>query len=279
MSRIESILEKAALMREGKTSTIEPVAPVPPPPVSPETFAAERKCQITNPYLVSISDPNSPVAEEYKKLKSMLLKATNSGSFLNTVMITSTVAAEGKSLTSINLAVALSQEYDHTVLLVDADLRKPSVSEYLGIPREPGLTDCLLNGVQVSDALVKTGIGKLVVMPAGRKIDNPAELFSSGRMQSFVTEIKNRYADRYVIFDTPPVLSFAEAHTLASYVDGVLFVVKEEGATVQNIREALNSLRDSKILGMVYSNVEISRFDSNYHYRSYYSQHYNYGAQ
>jgi Mrp family chromosome partitioning ATPase len=116
-------------------------------------------------------------------------------------------------------------------------------------------------------------------LPAGRKIDNPAELFSSGKMQSFINEIKNRYADRYVIFDTPPVLSFAESHTLASSVDGVLFVVKEEGPTIHNIKEALHNLRDAKIIGMVYSNVEISRFDSNYNYRYYYSHHYKYGAQ
>lgn len=279
MSRIENILEKATMLREGIAPEHEPIGLAHSPAFVAETFASATKCQINNPYLVTISEPKSPIAEEYKKLKSMVLKVTNSGSFLNTIMVTSTVASEGKSLTSINLAVALSQDYDHTVLLVDADLRKPSISEYLGIKREPGLTDCVVDGLPVSEALVKTGIGKLVVMPAGRRIDNVAELFSSGRMQNFISELKNRYADRYVIFDTPPVLSFAEAHSLASYIDGVLFVVKEHGPTIHNIKEALHNLKDSKIIGMVYSNVEISRFDSNYNYRSYYSNHYNYGVK
>jgi exopolysaccharide/PEP-CTERM locus tyrosine autokinase len=280
MSRIESILEKATKLRGGGDPVEIPQRLTSPTPqILSGTFPEEMVCKVANSCLVTITEPNSPIAEEYKKLKSMVIKATNSETFLNTLMVTSTIAAEGKSLTSINLAVSLAQEYDHTVLLIDADLRKPSISEYLGIPRAPGLADCLVDGVPVSEVLVKTGIGKLMVIPAGKRIDNPAELFSSGRMQAFISEVKNRYPDRYVIFDTPPVLSFADANILSAYVDGVLFVVKEEGATVKNIKEALNSLRDSKILGMVYSNVEISRFDSNYNYRSYYSNHYKYGEQ
>jgi receptor protein-tyrosine kinase/non-specific protein-tyrosine kinase len=92
-------------------------------------------------------------------------------------------------------------------------------------------------------------------------------------MQAFIAEIKNRYPDRYVIFDTPPILTFAEAHTLASQVDGVLFIVKEGGSTQQNVKEALAQLKDTNILGIVFNKVEISRFDSNYRYRDYYGRY------
>ena len=278
MSRIEQILEKATKLRNGDTVPEVPLN-IPLQPVAPEVFQSEQKLRIENPYLVTVTDPSSPVSEEYKKLKSLILKLTNAGGFKNTLMVTSTVGGEGKSITAINLAVTLAQEYDHTVLLVDADLRKPSTPAYLGIQPEIGLTDCLTKGVDISDALIKTGIGKLVILPAGNRVDNPAEIFSSSRMQAFIKELKQRYPDRYVIFDTPPVLSFAEAHSLGSLVDGVIFVVKEGGAPLHNVKEALNILKDANMLGIVYNNVELSRFDSHYSYYAYHNHYYHNGAK
>jgi protein-tyrosine kinase len=273
MSRIETILEKAVLMRDGKNTPPQHHVESPKAEIDASMFQAAEIRQIDNPYLVTATDPSSLVTEEYKKLKSMVLKFTNNGSFQNTIMVTSAVSCEGKSLTAINLAIALAQEYDHTVLLVDADMRKPSVCDYLGINPGIGLADCLTEGRNVSEALVKTGIGKLAVLPAGKKVVNPAELLSSSRMTALLKELKQRYDDRYIIFDTPPVLSFAEAHSLGSIMDGILFIVKEGGATKHNVQEALAMLKDTKIIGIVYNNVSISRFDSDYRYRSYYSYH------
>lgn len=273
MSRIESILEKAVMMRDGKQTSPRLHVASAKPEIDAAQFQAAEPWHIENPYLVTATDPGSLVTEEYRKLKSMVVKFTNNGSFQNTIMITSAVSSEGKSLTAINLAIALAQEYDHTVLLVDADLRKPSVCDYLGITAEIGLADCLADGRAVSEALVKTGIGKLVVLPAGKKVANPAELLSSSRMTALLKELKQRYDDRYIIIDTPPVLSFAEAHSLGSIVDGVLFIVKEGGGTKQNVQEALAMLKDTKVIGLVFNNVDISRFDADYRYRAYYSYH------
>lgn len=283
MSRIESILEKAAKMRQGMTpeegrGAVE-VREAPRPVIQPEVFQPDARIAVDNPYLVTVSEPRSPVTEEYRKLKSIILKLTNSGQFHNTIMVTSAVSGEGKTITSINLAVALAQEFDHTVLLVDADLRRPGTSNYLGIRSEVGLSDCLYGKVDVKDALVKTGIGKLVVLPAGSRVENPVELLSSGRMQSFIAEIKNRYSDRYIIIDTPPLLSFAETYSLANMVDGVVFVVKEGGATMSNVKEALGHLKKEKVYGVVYNNVGINRFDENYRYRNYYAYYKDNGAQ
>ena len=272
MSRIEAILEKAVKMREGHHQ-YQPQHHVESqkPEIDASQFQTAVPCPIVNPYLVAATDPHSLVTEEYKKLKSLVLKYTNNGSFQNTIMVTSAISSEGKSLTSINLAISLAQEFDHTVLLVDADLRKPSVCDYLGIKSEFGLADCLADGKAVSEAFVKTGIGKLVVLPAGKRVANPAELLSSSRMTALVKDLKQRYGDRYIIFDTPPILSFAEAYSLGSIMDGILFVVKEGGGTKQNVKEALAMLKDTRIIGLVFNNADISRFDADYRYRAYYS--------
>jgi len=283
MSKIESILEKASQMREGKahqpSRQVTERRELTMPFIEPEIYQADTRLTVTNPYLVAINDSRSPITEEYRKLKSILLKMTNSGQLQNTIMVTSAVSGEGKTITSINLAVAMAQEYDHTVLLVDADLRRPGMSKYLGIKSEVGLSDYLYGKVALKDVLVKTGIGRLVVLPAGSRVENPVELLSSSRMQNFITEIKNRYLDRYIIIDTPPLLSFAETYSLANMVDGVVFVVKECGATMNNIKDALGHLKQEKVFGVIYNNVGISRFDDNYRYRNYHSYYKDTGAQ
>lgn len=273
MSKIEQILQKATAMREG-VRFVEEVAKKPLQTPDYSAFKVESKLLIDNPYMVTLTDPTSPATEEYKKLKSIVLKLTKGADFHNTLMVTSTLGGEGKSITALNLAIVLAQEYDHTVLLVDADLRRSTAAaeEYLGIRSELGLTDCVMHGADLSKALVKTGIEKLSILPAGRMVSNPVELLSSNRMKKFVKEIKQRYPDRYVIIDTPPVLYFAEAHEIASVVDGVIFVVREGQVPLHNLKEALNMLRDSNILGVVYNGAEVDRFTS-YNYHNYYKHH------
>jgi exopolysaccharide/PEP-CTERM locus tyrosine autokinase len=270
VSKIEQILEKATALREGG-KLVEEITQKPLQTPVYSSFKAESKVLVTNPYLVTVTDPTSPATEEYQKLKSVVVKLTNGSKFLNTLMVTSTLGGEGKSITSLNLAISLAQEYDHTVLLVDADLRRSSATEYLGFSSELGLTDCVMHGADFSKALIKTGIGKLSILPAGRKVSNPVEILSSRRMKDFLQELKQRYPDRYVIIDTPPVLYFAEAHAIASVVDGVLFVVREGQVPIQNLKEALNMLKDANILGVIYNGSEMNRFNSYHYYHNYYS--------
>lgn len=266
MSRLEEILEKATKMREGGGA---PQQTQPVPSLDESAFSVTKALEIENHFLVSITDSRSPVAEEYRKLKSKVVKLSKENGFHNVLMVTSTVPGEGKSLTSLNLALSLAQEYDHTVLLVDADLRRPSIAKYLGIPQNRGLTDCLMKQAEISDVLIKTGVGKLVVLPSGTPVADPVELLSSVRMQEFISELKNRYPDRYVIIDTPPVLSFAETYAIASAVDGVIFVIQERAAPLKNVQDALAMLKHVNLLGLVYNNVEFSRFDEHYRYYDY----------
>lgn len=251
MSRIEEALEKAAKIRVESTSEVMAIKTVPkvhlPPPMTTAGIT------VTNRLLVTVNDPHTQAAEEYSKLKSVIVKMTKEGSFLNMLMVTSSIGGEGKSLTALNLALSLAQEFDHTVLLVDADIRKPSIHSYLGIENSVGLTDCLLDGVDVKDALIRTGIGKLSVLPAGRSAPNPAEVFTSQRMRDFLLEMKNRYHDRYIIIDTPPVLPFAETRSLSAIVDGIVLVAKEGLVTLDNIEETMECIKGTPLLGLVYN--------------------------
>jgi exopolysaccharide/PEP-CTERM locus tyrosine autokinase len=228
--------------------------------------------RIENPLLATLCDPHSPVSEEYRKLKSILTSFVQRDRFNNVIMVTSSVSGEGKSLTSLNLAITLAQELDHTVLLVDADLRKPSIQDYLNLKHSKGLSDHLKEGIPLDNLLIKTGIGRLTLLPAGTPLKNPVELFSSQKMKELILEIKNRYHDRFIIIDTPPILPFAESRALSNIVDGVVFVIREGQTTPENISEAMKSLNEAKLVGAVFNAATLASLNGRYH-----SYYYGYG--
>ena len=264
MSRIEEALEKAAKLRVEITADFSGEKAAPkvhlPPTVTRPAF------KVANRLLVTVNDPHTQAAEEYSKLKSVIVKLTKTGPFLNLLMVTSSIGGEGKSLTSLNLAISLAQEFDHTVLLVDADIRKPKIHTYMGIENTVGLTDCLLDDVEVKDALIRTGIGKLSFLSAGRSVPNPAEVFTSQRMRDFFLEMKNRYHDRYIIIDTPPVLPFAETRSLSAIVDGIVLVAKEGLVTLHNIEETIDCVKGPPMLGIVYNEAATEFQSDRYQY-------------
>lgn len=261
MSRIDKALEEAVRLREPRS------------PIRVEDAPLPDKCGFVpaNPYIVTLTDPSSAITEEYRKLKSMIIKLTKKSVFRNTIMVTSTDSGEGKSITSINLAVILAQEYNHSVLLVDADLRRPSLNRYLGIKPDKGLADCLVRGIDASAAIVKTGFPKLSFLSSGTAVKNPVELLSSLQMKRLLNELKQRYRDRYIIIDTPPVLPFAETHAVSAMVDGVVFVVKEGSTSAKGLREALEMLRDTTVLGVVLNAASVENLNGRYrYYQTYY---------
>jgi len=279
MSRIEEALEKAARLRTGSDSTLD-TRPVLAEASAPATtyVMPERALTVTNELIVTSKDSNSAIAEEYRKLKSIIVKLAMGDTFQNVLMITSAVACEGKSVTALNLAITLAHEYDHSVLLVDGDLRKPSLHRYLGVSQTPGLVECLMDDLPLSQALVKTGIGKLTLLPTGRRMDNPVELFTSKRMKDFIYEVKHRYPDRFIIIDTTPTLPFAESRFLAQLVDGTIFVVREGICSLVNVAHALEELKSSNIFGVVYNDATRRSSDSGYYYYGYYGGYYGYGS-
>lgn len=266
MSRIEEALLKASRNR-GQ----QPISPSVEQKEKAPAFPSQiDPIPVDNPFVVAVCDPHSPATEEYRKLRSFILNASQLGTLQNTIIVTSALMGEGKSITSLNLAITLAEEFDHTVLLVDADLRKPSLHSYLGIKPDFGLSECLSQGRDVGDAIIRTGLGKLSLLPAGQAMKNPTELLASSRTREVFNEIKNRYHDRFIIIDTPPTLPFAETRTISHMADSVVIVVREGVSNYQQVKEALQSLKDIQCLGIVYNDAHLSTVTSHYGNYGYY---------
>jgi len=194
--------------------------------------------------------PDTPEAEPYKVLRTKILHRTLDRN-CNTMMVTSALPGEGKTLTAINLGLTFARHFNHTVLLVDCDLRKPSIHRYLGLPGEKGLVDCLLDGVNISDLMIWPCIEKFTVISGGRPFGESAELLGSPRMKEVLAEMKGRYPDRYVILDVPPVLSTADALAFAPLVDYIIMVTQAGKTPLPDVQKALEMLPKEKILGIV----------------------------
>jgi len=276
MSRIEEAIRKAASRRKSpiEKATESPVQKPPVTRLDDSSSFADRvsallnvvPLKITNLMLATAREEKTAVVEEYNKLRSTVIALTKGEKFLNTVMVTSSVSEEGKSMTALNLAISLAKEHNHTVLLVDTDLRRPSVHKYLDINPEVGLVHCLRDNLPIEKALIKTGVGNLVVLPAGEAVKDPVDMLSSDRMREIVAELKQRYPERYVIFDTPPALPFADAGILAGIVDAFLFVVRERKAKSEDVIKTLEDLKGHNLLGIVYNDAHVFLKSQSYDY-------------
>jgi exopolysaccharide/PEP-CTERM locus tyrosine autokinase len=264
MSRIEKALEKAARLKSvsvpGEIATSAAMHGA-----GFDSLLDVEPLPVDSPFLVGAGELSPAVNEEYNRLRSLVVALAKGDTFRNALVVTSTASEEGKTLTALNMSIALAREYDYTVLLVDTDLRRPSVHRYLGIQPEVGLIQCLRGEVPISQALVKTGIGKLVVLPAGGVVSDPVELLSSNRMREIVWELKNRYPERFVIFDSPPSLGFADAQVLSKIVDGIIFVVREGVVNEKQFRRAIDSFGGVNLLGVVLNDSCLSAAEMNYY--------------
>jgi protein-tyrosine kinase len=173
---------------------------------------------------------------------------------LNALAVVSPGPGEGKTLTAINLAISLSGEIGQTVLLVDADLRHPSVHEYFGLGTLPGLSEHLLDQVPLEAILLNPGIQDFVLLPGGRPLHNSTEMLTSPRMHALVREVKNRYPSRMIVFDLPPVLTVADAMAFAPHVDATLMVVEEEKTGAGDLLRAAEMLASTNLIGTVLNN-------------------------
>jgi protein-tyrosine kinase len=284
MSRMQQILEKAE--REGaslRTSRVgasmavaEPVpvpAAVPIPPVlmtpvadpivapvqAPASYVnaanltaandgVEQFSVRLNPLLVAGLAPKSPAAEQYRGLRTRLSHLDGAQN-LRSILITSPQKGEGKSVTSANLALTMAQEVHRHVVIVEADLRKPSLQQLFGLPAGPGLAEFLTGAADLNAVLKFLPDYQLTVIPAGMTPGNPAELLGSTAMRRLLDQLRTRF-DR-VILDTPPVLPLADVAVLAPMVDGALLVVRAGVTPKPAIENALRAFDSSRLLGVV----------------------------
>lgn len=188
--------------------------------------------------------------DAYKILRTQVLQKMRENGW-NALAITSPGEGEGKTLTAINLAISLAMEVDQTVLLVDADLRHPGIHQHFGMREGLGLSDYLTKGTPLEEILVHPGIGRFVILPGGKALQNSSEMLRSPKMVDLVQELKNRYPSRIVLFDLPPVLSAADALSFSPYVDAALLVVEEAKTKSEDIERAVALLGSTYIVGTV----------------------------
>jgi protein-tyrosine kinase len=209
--------------------------------------------------LVTAAGGRTTLVEDFRIIKRPLLKRAFGPRAVgdkpgNLIMVTSSLPGEGKTFCSINLAMSIAMELDHTVLLIDADVARPSVLRTLGLPAHRGLMDLLLDDkLDMADVMLRTNVNTLTILPAGTNNPRATELLASQAMTAFVYEIANRYPDRIVIFDSPPLLLTSESHVLATHMGQIALVVEAEGTTQHAVRESLRQLEGCSNVNLIYN--------------------------
>ena len=225
--------------------------PLSPPIVYTRTRSLDIPLSVLRQRRVMAAYDKGPFVDAYKILRTQVMHRLRENGW-NVLGVTSPGHGEGKTLTAVNLAVSLAMETTQTVLLVDADLRNPSIHEVFGLKDCPGLADYLLDNTPVADLLVHPGIGRFVLLPGGRAISSSTEVLTSPKMLALVEEFKHRYPSRIVIFDLPPLLHTADVLAFSPYTDALLLVVEEGRTTVEEVQRALLLVKDSRpVLGTV----------------------------
>ena len=224
---------------------------LPRPIVYTRTRSLDIPLSVLRQRRVMAAYDKGPFVDSFKILRTQVLHRLRENSW-SLLSVTSPGYGEGKTLTAVNLAVSLAMEVTQTVLLVDANLRNPSVHEVFGLDDCPGLADYLLDNQPLEDLLVHPGIGRFVLLPGGRAVSNSTEILTSPKMLALVEELKHRYPARIVIFDLPPLLHTADVIAFSPYTDALLLVVEEGKTTVEEVQRALSLVKNSRpVLGTV----------------------------
>lgn len=208
------------------------------------------------------ADNQDPRASAFHMLRTQVLRKLRQENW-NTLAITAATAGAGKSLVAANLAVSMAQEVNQTVLLVDLDLRRPSIHKYFGLEPDNGIQDCLKEDVDLSTVLVNPGIERLVILPGKGRTMKSSELLTSPKMSNLVKELKVRYKSRFILIDLPPLLETDDAIAFLPLVECTLFVVASGETTEKEIIDALRLLEGTSLLGSVFNKSDQKQ--SNYY--------------
>ncbi|MCU7555613.1 XrtA-associated tyrosine autokinase [Alteromonas sp. ASW11-19] len=227
---------------------------------------------------ISLTGERKQINEEYREIKRKLLsnafgplaKTLHNS---NIIMVTSGRPSEGKTFTATNLAMSIAAEQDKTVLLVDADVLKPNVLNTLGLERRRGLVEYLSGEVaDIADVLYPTNIDKLKIIPAGKSHHLTTELLASQKMHETVDEFANRYPDRIVIFDTPPLIGITETAVLANFAGQAVVVTEEGKSKIPDIRHCVDRLNPDMAIGFVVNKSVNQDTEGTGYYGYYYAE-------
>jgi capsular exopolysaccharide synthesis family protein len=222
--------------------------------------------QRVNRHLVAITDPKSVFAEEYRDLRTSLLQKGKKQK-LQTIAIASVAPGEGKSVTALNLAWLLAQTEGVNALVIDGDMRRPSLSRYLGIDEGPGLSELLDGDVRLSDVLVKLEPSGLHLLPGGRPRSDVAEQISGPNFANILGQLQASFD--FVIIDAPPLGVFVDAKVLINQADGALLVLRRDFTKFKEIDRVLEGLPRSRMLGVVLNQAEETLLSGQYYYDQY----------
>ena len=249
------------------------------PAVSPAQDRPGRRIELDLKRLrsrgfITPDSAKSQIADEFRVLKRPIIrnalgKAETRVRSGNLVMVTSALPGEGKTFTSVNLALSIAMEVDSTVLLVDGDVAHPTIPGLLGVPHAPGLLDLLTrDDLDFGEVMVRTNVDKLTLLPAGSRHRRSTELLASEQMASLLRELASRYSDRIIIFDSPPLLATTEARVLATHMGQIVMVVAADATSQHAVNQALTTIESCEIVLMTLNKA--SRTDVGAYY-GYYS--------
>jgi len=283
--RLEQLRRAGIVVPEIAAAASPPSATVPArtPPTAGSARTSQRVTldfeRLAAAGIVTPNAPRSLIADQFRVIKRPLLtsaKKVGEGAIHhgNLIMVTSALTAEGKSFTSVNLAMSIAMELDNKVLLVDADVARPSVLNMLGLPPAPGLLDVLEGQAEMPGVLLKTNIDKLTILPSGTPHPRATELLASDAMAVLLADMSGRYTDRVIVFDSPPLLLTTEARVLATQMGQVVMVVRADKTLQADVEHALSTIKACAHVNLM---LNRARVDSTGSYRGGYGYGYGYG--
>lgn len=246
-----------------ESEAIAPLSPLAPPFIPAKRIELDLDALAASGLLVPKST-NTQLASEYRVIKRPLIANAMGRSAApvvngNLIMVTSALPGEGKSFTAINLAMSIAMELDTTVMLVDADVARPSILNMLGLPPAEGLLDVVeQNSVDISQVLLRTNIEKLSLLPSGTKHAQATELLASDAMIRLLEDMSRRYQDRIIVFDSPPLLITTEARALATHMGQIVMVVHAGQTTEAAVKEAVSTIDSCPVKMMILNQVRQS---------------------
>ncbi|MCG8056536.1 MAG: CpsD/CapB family tyrosine-protein kinase [Candidatus Thiodiazotropha endolucinida] len=213
---------------------------------------------------ILIGENKDVITDQYKVLRTRVLQQMKKNNW-STLAISSPKEGCGKTLTAINLSISIARDVNQSVLLVDMDLRRPNIHNYFLTQEEPGLSDYLVKEKNLEDILFNPGIERFVVLPGNKSILNSSEMLSSPKVVQLVNELKNKYSNRLVIFDMPPLLSCDDMLAFIPYVDAVMLVVDDGVTLKQDLKRSVELVELDKLLGVVLNKSKLSSKTSKYY--------------
>lgn len=232
-------------------------------PLQPADPNEAREVELSNEEVAVVSDPRGPIAEQFRGLRNSIT-ALNPEGAPRTLVMTSALSGEGKSVATLNLACALAELPGTHVLVLDADLQHPSLENYMGLPRRQGLTDLLQGRCAIDQAIRESSIKGVSILAAGELIDNPSVLLGSDRMRTLLNSLKRRFS--YVLIDTPEAMRISDASLLGAIADGIVLVVRLGSTPRHHVEQTHNILESvgGNVIGTCLTGAKVKQSSEPY---------------